>query len=274
MHDIFTTIQKPYFTMLLNAEACDCQVRVNGVPVEDVTGSVSTELPLNQWIFPEKNQVAVYLGEELQDRARLTIALQVREIDGGFEDSETFSGLQITAANGKPSVGASRIYPGSEVAQVGKDPAGKHVASRTFLVAAPFGPWLWSDSDEIADNEATFQALWNLYKQFHGFIRQQDRAAVEAAMEQALNEYMAGYYIAERSQALTDFEIPDLMTDPSANLAELDRDEVRLQIFGNNRLARLVDLKGESPVKFVQGAIDVHVDLMYCKHRGNWVQIR
>jgi hypothetical protein len=85
---------------------------------------------------------------------------------------------------------------------------------------------------------------------------------------------MEAYYIGDVRQALGDFEISDLMMDSNVRLMDFDPSRTRLQVFGTGRLARLIDPEGESPIMFNESGMDIHIDMMYCRIKGHWVQIR
>ncbi len=254
--------------------ALSYEIRINDVPIEEGSGSVDTELPLNQWIWSGENELTIFFKPGLSENSRMEAAAQAREINAGFEQSEIFTRILIQPVDGAPSVEASGDYVGSWDPLLTQDAGGDYIASRRFLVAAPFRPWAWTRGEQIVDDENTYRVLLDHYRQFHALIRSGNTAAVEAAMMQAVQEYMEAYYINDVQQALSDFEVSDLMADPGVRLMDFDPASTRLQVFGNGRLARLIDPAGESPIMFNESGMDIHVDLMYCRFQNRWIQIR
>jgi len=258
----------------LKSVALSYEIRINDVPLDGGSGSVDTELPLNQWIWSGENELTIHFKSGLSENSRMEAEVQAREIDAGFDQSVTFSRILIQPVNGLPSIEESGDYVGSREPLLIEDLSGNYVASRRFLFSAPFRPWAWTRGDQIAEDQNTFGTLLNQYRQFHALIRSGNVAGVEAAMMRAVEEYMEAYYISDVRQALDDFEVSGLMTDPNVRLADFVPASTRLQIFGNGRLARLVDPEGESPIMFDESGLDVHVDFMYCRSANQWIQIR
>jgi hypothetical protein len=52
---------------------------------------------------------------------------------------------------------------------------------------------------------------------------------------------------------------------------------LELQVFGNKRLARLVDADGDAPVVFVENdqSLAYYMHMIYCQtHQSGWLQVR
>jgi len=270
------TFAKPYFTIQLSATGFEYDLRVNDVPLDKGAGSVEVELPLNQWVFSGTNHLSARLfGPEFSEGASLRAEVFTRQSGTPESTREALAKFSLNLVNGVPclsDVDEENITTEAKLIQENKN---EWKAELTFELETPFKRWLWLDGASIDMDEATHRSLLVAYHDFWRRLNAKDMEGVATAMHDAALENLEAYYLTSLKESLADLEIEDLITDPTVQLAPFEDLELQLEIFGNKRLARLVEKGGESPIKFLQQGMTIHVDMMFCRtSSGHWVQIR
>ena len=274
MHESLKMIEEPYFTIDLQTNSITYGLRFNDVPLCNGSSNIETELPLNLWAFTGRNEIAVVIKDKLVDVSELDIGLYVRDISADYAEAIKIANLNVGVVEGTLVTVDIEEYPGSEKPVVNQLKSGSYVVRQGVNLETPYSEWTWLTSNVIANNDATYKELLAEYTSFHRLLKSRNIEAIEVCMAHPLQDYMASYYISDYQEAVDDFEVSDLAADPDVELVDIGQEEFSLQVFAKGRLARLVDKKRKSPIKFIQSGGTVYIDFMYCRTDSGWLQIR
>jgi hypothetical protein len=73
-------------------------------------------------------------------------------------------------------------------------------------------------------------------------------------------------------QARDTIEIGDMLQCDEIELRPMRERGLKLDVFGNGRLARIVDRDGDSPIYFREkdGSLDHYIPLTFCRSHRQW----
>ncbi|MCA9708337.1 MAG: hypothetical protein KDK70_20980 [Myxococcales bacterium] len=144
---------------------------------------------------------------------------------------------------------------------------------RDVGMRSPFPRWAWEDGLTIADDDSTHAALLAEYERVWSLLLARDVAGIEQLQQTKAAEYQAAYYL-DAARLRDALPLVDLMQSEDLRLQPLLRD-LELRVFGEGRLARLVDEDGDSPIVFVgPGEIGYFVELTYARTDDGWRLVR
>ncbi len=304
---------QPVFKLGIDAGACRFEVRFNDVPIlsSDVPRPYDVEFPVSEWVVRGPNRIAALVqpppvwdedGEERVERERfdpaesaLKLTLWVKRNGAPRAERQAIATLNFVArhavapARGIESSGAAgrfdsrRQFVASEdqgdvlvsevTLQRNEDPPHEVFMFRDVGMRSPFATWSWQSGLQIEDDDETKDALMAEYQRVFDLLVARDVAAVEQLQAVKASEYQAAYYL-DAAGIRDALPLVDLMQTDELTLQPLGPD-VELEVFGEGRLARLVDEDGDSPIVFVSAEdIGYFVGLTYCRTDEGWQLVR
>jgi len=274
-------MRRPYFTAQLESSDCRYEVRVNDVPVEQGEGCVTCEIPLNQWVFTGDNILELIVRPEDAEaksfeeaKARCKITIYQRESGSQRETRQEITGLSFGFGAGETGFEDSPKFsePGA-VTVISKEPALRH-ARRKVPLKTPFPRWTCLSVPEIPANDPMRDSLILEYRRFWSLLNARDVRGADEAMKVNAKEMRAAYYMDSLEASLDDLDVRDFLADPEIALELFDTKDLKLQVFGYGRMARLAGSDGKSPIIFLMGPMKIHLDLIYCQTKRGWVMVR
>ncbi|MGH9900493.1 MAG: hypothetical protein ACRD68_01500, partial [Pyrinomonadaceae bacterium] len=273
-----------YFTAQVSVADCVCEIRMNDVPVLEIKGgeTMSVEVPLNQCVQSGINTLSFILslagGDNFSEIAWCEAIIYSRLTGSPREERVQIGGMIFSGEDrlgGKTGLEQSPDYADNTptISQVSERVI---QARRLVRLETPFPRWVWLSSEIIADTPQTRAALIFAYRQFWEQLNLKNVGEVRRLTAAKARELAAAYYITE-ADAHDRIEFQQHMADPDLTLHPFSEDGLRLEVFGNKRLARLVDANGDSPVIFVMTdrSLAFYMNMVYCNTAGDgWLQIR
>jgi hypothetical protein len=277
---------KPFFTLVISVFGCRAALHVNDVPVfsEDCSDArIDVELPLNQWVHTGRNSLTARLAAGADEEGNptyplssadvvCTLDLCVRPYGTPHTVRVRVSGIAYEGGEWKTGDAGTEGSPVRTLA--GADAAA--AAWREVELQTPFPTWTWHRAESLHLDDATTNELLAQYRRAWALLRGGDVDAVRALAADNAAEIQAAFFLPDARAAQRMLELEALAADPSMSLAPMALD-LRMEVFGDGRLARLVDGAGSSPIRFADrnGGLDAYVGMMWCKlpARG-WVMIR
>lgn len=304
---------QPVFKLGIDAASCRFEVRLNDIPIlaSDAALPFDVEFPVSEWIVRGPNRLAVLVqpaavwdddGNERPEleafdaaESALRLTLWVKPNGAPRSQRQAITTMQFVAREVDPpmqghegSAAGGRLDSRREFRlddAVGDvlvseltferddDPPHDVFMFRDIGLRSPFAPWSWLRGDRIEDDDDTRDALVAEYRRVWGLLLARDTAAIEQLQRTKAAEYQAAYYL-DAAQLRDAMPLADLMQSEELRLQPLGED-VELRVFGDGRLAKLVDEDGDSPVVFVRdGEVGYFVELTYCRAQGAWQLVR
>ncbi|MEM7155537.1 MAG: hypothetical protein AAF799_21995 [Myxococcota bacterium] len=280
-----TDAKVPIYEVVLTASDLDIEVRVNDVPVMRVGGGhVETKFDVNPHVFTGKNHLGAVVrppgdAPNYSPGARAEIELRVLG----------FPGNDLVDPRGRLVFEASGVEAGEAFAHSwtpeGAEPvvrqarAGLAFRSRIPVdLMTPFPPWGWLSADTLNDGPVVFDELHTELEALWSLVQSKDTATLEAvAAEQAI-DWQIAYGLDSEDEAQRLLGVADTLGDPDVEALPLpDPGDLRLQLLGFRKLARLVDADGKDPITLgVRNAPHMtgRFTAMFCRRDGSWVMIR
>ncbi|MEM7155191.1 MAG: hypothetical protein AAF799_20250 [Myxococcota bacterium] len=281
----------------------------------DVALPYDVEFPVSEWIVHGPNRLAAVVepppvfdddGEELEALERfepkqsaLRLTLSVKRNGAPADQRQTMTTLEFAARTGvarrddveraiESSAEGGRldstrgfvrddaqwdvIVSGVDF-EVDDEPPHGVFMRRDIGMASPFPQWAWLGGESITDDDATRIALLAEYRRVWGLLQARNVAAVEQLFSLKATEYRAAYYL-DDDQLRDALPVVDLMQADELTLQPFETD-VELEVFGDGRLARLVDDEGDSPILMLSAdGVAYYVGLTYCRIDGRWQLVR
>lgn len=148
------------------------------------------------------------------------------------------------------------------------------ILSRTVDLPLHLPRWLWLDAEVLTEGEELEAELMEQYRGFWSLLQSGEVTAVNQALAQKGSDYAAAYYLETQDEIEEMLMMPLLIQSEDVELLPLI-EEVWLELFGEGRLARLVDEDGDAPVVFARGEdVGYYCSLMFCKTAEGWTLIR
>lgn len=279
-----------YFTLKIGVCFCRCDVRVNDIPLFtfDVSGSrIDVELPLNQHVFTGENMLSFRLLPAQASEQAPSFGLD----NGNVECSVELVRRPYGRETGERTVLASMVYRGGDVDPfaasslegAGVSPlqtafeAREHaMAARTVQLVTDFPEWRWVRAPAIEPSPVVIRELLTELQRFWNALRNKDVAELRTIMAAGAREMQSAYYLRDLDDAYRVIGVEALLRNPEAVLKPMPTD-LKLEVFANGRLARLVDETGDSPIYFHEGdtGLDAYLGAWFCRGAaGGWVMIR
>jgi hypothetical protein len=157
------------------------------------------------------------------------------------------------------------------------------VVRRSVEIDSPFPRWAWQDGRKIEDNEENLQSLLEKYKHIYDALSSEDLEETKKIYAIAAQEYAtayhhddpeAGHHIMNTGGKFgnSEWKLGDIYT-----LVKKDM-QFQLDIYGNGRLARLLNHRGEEAIIVYlnkEARMTSRQKFGFYKNKdGEWVMVR
>lgn len=277
-----------YFILKVGVCFCRCDIRVNDVPLltQDLSRSrVDIELPLNQHVFTGDNTISFRLlpaqaseqaPSQSLDSPHVECSIELLRRPYGAPGPDTsLASIVYRGGSSEPFAASSGDAPGVGPLQSVSEPA-LAAGVRQVLLATAFPEWRWVRAPVIESGPVTARDLLAEYRAFWSALAAKDTAALRATLASNAREMMAAYYLPDLDDAWRVIGVDELLRNPDAELKPMPAD-LKLELYANGRLARLVTDEGDSPIRFFEGdtGLEAFITAGFCKGpSGQWVMIR
>lgn len=278
-------LEKPYFTMQVSAASCRFDVRVNDIPMIRGEGPLTSEFPVNPWVFTGENELSVELhppGSEpdFKESSSIELLLYQRPSGSPRKDRQLIDGIRFRAADAVGSLRAgfrTGRLTGEDKLKISKLQKGALRATLKLDLKTPFPRWAWLDAQVIKDTPSLKKELLSEYERFWNALKKKDIRAVVEMTDKKATEIAAAYYLKNTEAGHEKIELKRWVSSKEVYLADLVVEDLDLEVIGNGRLAQLVDADKDSPLVFVENdnTLAHYISGIYCRpSSGKWLQIR
>lgn len=295
--------EKPFFALRIDTSGCRFSVCLNDVPIlESEKGhSITVEIPVNQYLVSKTNQLSFSLkpagdGAVFDPEARVEVALKVRRKGESREVGANVTDMVFSMAdtNAPNALGVSGSSPPgrfasrqqfrasadgdvvvADVVVTSAASTGEVKASRNVMIPLDFPAWVWLSSQPIMEIPESQAALLREYQKLWDLLKARRAEDAIKLCEAKTRELAAAFYLTP-TEAREYLKIEEMLQDDDVELFKFNEEGIKMHVFGNNRLARLVSRKGQSPIVFVEKdrSAGHYIELTYCKTDKGWVIIR
>ena len=307
----FTSYKKAWFTIEFEAQQMGLDIRVNDIPIFNIdnTGFMTLEVPINQYIINGDNhiqvtahplfddddeqqmnnfvadtivEVGLYIreDEEPAEKRKLIDKILIRPeqayLDEPHESVARFTGGMRSENHSEPNVTKDAHvldYPGYGNFK-------KQVVTSWVIknLATNFPRWAWQDGKEIVDDESTYNSLLAAYKVLYDAFENKDLDKIKAILKNHSAERAEAFHLENADAGFDNLSLERLIDHPTIKLhSELFVEYTKLDIFGNNRLARIMSGAHTQPIAFIDeetGQPYLPQFIWYKNSNNHWVQIR
>ncbi len=259
---------KSKYSLQISTSAISYDLRVNDCPVfeYEIGTPLNCEFPINQWLLPGKNIIAVNLKAAPMKEFFLSgdycrIALN--------ETRTTDKGLVVNslAAFGKE-------FKDYEEKQYMRNLSLTHPFDSSLAVPE----WMWLKNPQIVDLPLSLKELTEELKKLHSLLAERNTEKLIRALDWRIRDFADAYGSdpeKEKQDTIDEFE--EFFNDPGLQLREFSTEGLSLKLFGNRKLARVDNPIKESPIYYSnpEEGIDIYIPFIFCLNdEKKWVIIR
>lgn len=303
--------KKPLFYLLVESNNVESFVNINGVKVHQVNslmGQSKVELPVNNYIHPEKNTFSLGLfapetGSEYPESARLSVSLVVKPdedlsvshkiTDIVFDGSET----DLVSLNG--GSGSRQVDPENEfienshgnivihplgIEQPEEEMAGPTL-TRTVDIPNSLPLWKFFLSDDLPDyfavSDETYyrdrDELYEEYKKIEDALIEGDVDVIMTMFEERNSETDRAFYLQDGTTAEELREsLKKSLSNPDLKIVRSDSEKFGLIHEPNGKLVALVRSDDGPAIafNFVDEPGSVRYGLVFRRENGKWIIAR
>jgi len=295
MADAIQLPARAFVTLQIEVREAAVDLRINDIPIfsERRPGNVAVELPASHAILDGENRVSLHatpLPEEdaFAECARVQATVFVREVGKPRDTRQMLTGINYhpTAkpqASAKPTPGAP-TDPTTALSPGGGEPiertdagGGAVLLRRAFALRAPFPRWAWLAGTRIEPDERTMSSLLDEYMHLQRALDQSDERTVRGMTAVRARELAAAYHLGDEEAGHRKLGILRRLDDRRRKLDKFRRAGMHMEVYGEGRLARIVDEDGDGPIAFLIGSggeVAEYVKAGYFRdERGRWIMV-
>lgn len=307
-------LDKPYFSITLDANLCTGFVLLNGQLLHPLAmETVKFDIPVNHWIKKGDNELMMMLAPmdeqgnmgEFPQNTRCAITVRVRTSGSSSRENLTITTLAFAAKDGIEGsapegrldskkgfalakdgdvlVGKVRIEPFQEIARL--------VTRTITLPDIGIPEWKFYKSDNITEisgpdidgrlgeetSERLKKELLPIYRKIWSALEAQKVEEVLPLFEERGQEVDEAFF---KNQGETNSrlakELKERASDSSIKLFPITDDNVLLQVFDNNKLVRLSQNSGKALICFSDPVnhVGYYYDVIFRKSGEKWIITR
>jgi len=278
-----------YFGVDIDLHNVAVDIRVNDIPAyfDEKKGQLSVEIASPESIVDGLNSLSlsVFLPYDSNERslkfeegAYATVTLFQQDL--GVTNSEKNKLISATLkleGDGVLAMVENHITKEKSTPEISLSKESKAFIEVTTQIKSPFPRWAWQDGKTIEDNKENYDSLLEAYKDIHSAMKTKDLNKVQNLYSLRAKEIASAYGLADESAGQEKLSTGKDMVNPNLELYEFHTDGMTLNIIGNGRLARIVDMDNDQPILFYEPKADlVHLYkfMFYLNKDNQWIMIR
>lgn len=301
---------KPLFNLSLEASNARYFIYVNGIVVHKEyfsDGQISTVLPINHWMHPSENTIAIEVMPErdgsVRKGAKLKIDLQVQSdaVAGSQRTIATLDFQEKYANEGSPTKGSSPqgrydsqsdFEPSEDgdvwVSKVSAHPVAEYEGSvvyqRDLKIPSSLPLWAFFNSDDLPDyyamSEDDYYAvrddLYKNYKNIENALKKGDIDSILPLFSERSREIDAAFYFEPgTTQQTLRRSMERIVTSDEHTLLELRPANVIITPEENRKLVSLTrEAETAAIVYNITGGGSERFHLIFRKQDGDWILTR
>jgi len=309
-NNVFTHYNKPYFSIEFTAKRLGVDIRLNDIPVFNIDnmGFMTLEVPVNPYIINGDNEIKVITFPLFDDEdeqydnyiegASIDIALYVRDDNEPIEKRKLISNVSIvpgnayledseatvaTFVNGIDESNRSVLKTEKNATILDYPSYGnfkKQVVTKWVIKglksSLPF--WQWQDGELIKNNDETYKTLLEAYADLHKAFLSKDLELVKKISQPRSKELAIAYYLSDENAGFDYSALGKDIDHPTIKLyKELAVNVSKLEVFGNGKLARIMDGGDIHPILFIDNETEqfyLPQFKWYLNKNKEWILIR
>ena len=304
----FTDIKKPNFTIEFSAIKVGVEIRINDIPAFtlDNTGFMTLEIPIGEYIINGNNTISVITFPTFDDEdeqsnnyvegSNIEVAVYVRESGTSKENRQLINKVLITPNNAylKDKNNEAAIYlentKNNNPIKISKDDTvlnypvygnyKKQVVSTWTInnIQTTYPLWEWQKGKEIPNSDEIYQALVKSYTELHTAFKNKDLSLIKKISKSRSKELSLAYHLKDEEAGFEYSALGKDIDHPTIKLYEhVYLDDTKFDIFGNGKLARIMDGGQNHPVVFMDKITEQLYQpqfIWYLNQNNEWVLIR
>jgi hypothetical protein len=234
-----------------------------------------------------RNVLTVAVGalpeaEAFEEAARVAATLSVRGEGVNAAPPRTLCGI-VCRPLAKPLPGGGLGDPATAGSPEGEEEpkrveatAQRMAVERGATFPAPHATWAWLKGPAVEADKRAAASLLDEVRRLHAALQKKDKRLVQGMTAQRARELAIACHVDEQA-AHEMLGLLRRMDDKERKVSAFRVEGMRMEVFGNGRLARLADEDGDGPISFVvgDGALAEYVKATFCKdERGRWLMVR
>lgn len=300
----------PYFTLKVESFGVSFFTNINGVTIYkelDNNGQISTTIPINNYMSPEKNFLEIEAlppeaGSKFNPNSHILISLQVAPNDNkdkiitltsiifsgnatnGKHAEKSSSSGNFRSTDGQPDKDGDIIIGQISYKKINEYEGGVAI-SRELSAPSTIPKWEFLNSDEIpnleslSDNEyySLLDSLLEEYLKIQNAIKNKSTSQVINLFKERNIETDKAFYLTPgTTEAKISKSLSDVENDNDLGLIELKRDSVDFTVEPNNRLISLTrtGLTPAISLDFKNGYGSQRYNLIFRREGNNWILTR
>jgi len=282
--------QQPVFNLKFSIYGTGAEIRLNDIPVyfSDSVGQTNSQKAIPESIIDGENTLSIRSfpleedGGQYRDGAYIEASITIREKTASQSENKPVLHLKLNPTQEKAELVRGSLPNLGDKPLLHVQTDQQTVISRRAQIQSPFPRWAWQDGQTIEDTPDNFNSLLEKYKEIWTALNTGDKAKVFSLYDVAAQEFAQAYYYSDKKEGHRLMETGGLIGDDSWGLGGIDvrikKKKYTMQIYGNKKLARIIDEKGnESLVTYLNKnvrMVNFQKFGFYKNKNGEWIMIR
>jgi len=297
--------KQPYYTVQISYAGSGGEYRLNNIPfyLENFSGQVDVEIPVGDKMINGVNELSIIVFPYIEGNdpiddwhadARVEATLYVREKDAAKDTRKSLTHVKLhPSAALEFAVNESTVIAGQSPSNL--DYATKPwqfpptvydkqivISRKTHIIQTPFPRWEWQDGVTIENTEQNYKTLLEAYRKKYVIHQKQDLTALrESTYKVATTQKIINYYD-DIEQAFEMLNLEESWKSDEQELFEFIENErstrfgLKLDVFGNGKLARITSDTGMQPVMYLIKSQRMTIKYKYHFYKnkqGEWIYI-
>ena len=283
-----TTYKKPYYGIKLDLAQVGVDIRLNDIPIyyDDEKGQLNIDLPAPSSVINGNNELKIiaflpYIDDENKMKSFLpgsevTASLYVQEYNDPENKKEILTSISIKF-NDENEVIIIDKDNNTEKASIKSITDNKVIITRSVNINSKFPQWQWESGQLISNTKENFNTLLNAYKKIYTSFKNKNIDEIFKLYDERAKETTIAYHLNGISEGHKKISTGDDVGDTTLELYDFWIDDMKLDIYANGKLARIINEDTTQPIIFVDreaGAIHAHKFGFYKNNNDEWIMIR
>lgn len=250
--------EKPIYYLQFSVARADVEVRLNDIPVlrHTAAGFTESEKPVPESVVNGENILVVRVrplkGESdlFAGQKSVDVRLVVRERNSPLDQYETLLHVNLDVVEEQSEVlKNSEKDAGSNLPELLTFDEQQIAARRSVNINSPYPEWEWENGMIIENNEENYQTLLDEYKKIYQVLKSENIDQIKKLYTSAALEYATAYHYKDVAEGYRIMNVGSLVGDSEWLLGDINKFlergfVLRLEVYGNGKLAHLVDRHG------------------------------
>jgi len=283
-----TNYKEPLYVIRFDISGAAAEIFLNDIPVywHKKQSKINSEISVPDSMLNGKNTLKVRTyatnkeGFNYREGAVVNIALNIRESSAALSTNKPLLKLNLELDKEEGDILKSNIASNTSPS-ITRYKDNELVIENSIDISHPFNNWAWQNGKTIEESEQNRLSLLAAYNSIYLALKNEDMASLKALYSNAADEYQKAYFLSSIDSAYEFMSTGDHFGNKDWSLPPLEenlkRFDFKLDVYGNGKLARIVNERGQAPIVYINhssGVVNFLKFGFYLNNNNEWIMIR